>query len=127
MPTGTIFFRYRLHHVLFWMLLFAVWFLLRRHDYPSTGTALLVTFVKVIDLVILVYVTNYVLLPKLFYKKKYFQFFLLFVFMILGSSLLKMQVLGRILNSPRLLDFAGNWSDRLYDNIIPHFFLVIAG
>ena len=94
MQTGVFFFRYRLHHVLFWMLLFVIWFFLRKHDYPTTGLAFLVTLVKVADLAILVYVTNYVLLPRLFYRKKYLLFFVCFIVMIITSSLLKMQVLG---------------------------------
>jgi LytS/YehU family sensor histidine kinase len=47
--------------------------------------------------------------------------------MIGSSSILKMNIIGRMTHNPLLLDFSGNWKDRLYDNIIPHFFLVIAG
>jgi len=38
-----------------------------------------------------------------------------------------MQVIGRIMNSPAMLDLSQNLKTRIYDNVIPHFFLVIAG
>jgi len=38
-----------------------------------------------------------------------------------------MQVLGRVTNTPQLIDWTSNFKTRIYDNIIPHFFLVIAG
>lgn len=127
MHNAPFFLKYKLHHVFFWMLVFAIWFFLRKHDYDSDNQAALVTFIKVADLVIMVYLTNYVLLPFLFYRKKYFWFFLLFITMIISSSVLKMQVLGRVTDNAILLDLAGNWKDRIYDNFIPHFFLVVAG
>jgi two-component system, LytTR family, sensor kinase len=127
MHNASFFLKYKLHHVFFWMLLFGIWFFLRKDDYVSESQAALVTLIKVSDLAIMVYLTNYVLLPFLFYRKKYGWFFLLFTVMIISSSLLKMQVLGRITGNSILLDLEGNWKDRIYDNIIPHFFLVIAG
>ena len=75
----------------------------------------------------MIYITNYLLIPQLLYKKKYVWFILLFVLMILGSSIGKMNILGRITNTPALYDWSGNIKKRLYDNVIPHFFLVIAG
>ncbi len=127
MHNAPFFLKYKLHHVFFWMLLLGLWFFLRVEDYRTPAQAFQVTLIKVVDLAILIYVTNYVLIPKLFYRKKYGWFLLASISMILGSSLLKMQVLGRLTHNPLLLDFAGNWKDRVYDNIIPHFFLVIAG
>jgi LytS/YehU family sensor histidine kinase len=47
--------------------------------------------------------------------------------MIVISSLLKMNIIGRITNNYLLLNLSGNLKERIYDNIIPHFFLVIAG
>lgn len=75
----------------------------------------------------MVYLTNYLLIPKLLYKKKYILFALAFIVLITTSSLVKMNVLGRIMNNPNLLSFSGNWKARIYDNVIPHFFLVLAG
>jgi hypothetical protein len=124
----TAFFRkYKLHHLLFWLLLLGIWFMLRYEDYASPAKAFQVTIIKVVDLALLVYLTNVVLIPRLLYKKKYFLFAVLFILMIAGSSMVKMNILGRLTNNRLLTDFAGNWKDRLYDNIIPHFFLVIAG
>lgn len=109
------------------MLLFGLWFNLRYEDYSSQAMAFKVTFIKVADLAILVYITNYLLIPRLLYKKKYILFTLVFVVMIAASSIVKMNIIGRMTNNRLLLDLAGNWKDRVYDNIIPHFFLVIAG
>lgn len=119
--------KYKLHHVFFWMLLLGLWFFLRHEDYSSDIRAFQVTLIKVVDLAVMVYITNYLLLPKLFYRKKYAWFFILFVLMIVSSSLLKMQILGRLINNPALLDFMSNWKGRIYDNVVPHFFLVTAG
>ncbi len=121
------FIKYKLHHVLAWLLVFGLWFLLRYEDYPTQQKAFLVTLVKVADLALLVYVTNYILIPKLLYKKQYVWFAILFISMILVSSVIKMNILGRMLNNPLLLDLSGNLKERLYDNVIPHFFLVTAG
>jgi two-component system, LytTR family, sensor kinase len=109
------------------MLIFGTWFFLRYEDYALPSTAFKVTFIKVIDLAALVYFTNYVLVPGLLYKKQYVLFALLFIVLIAASSFLKMYVIGRVINNPNLLSFAGNWKARVYDNVIPHFFLVLAG
>jgi two-component system, LytTR family, sensor kinase len=127
MHNARFFLKYNVHHVLFWMLIAGLWFALRRHDYGTDAIGMLVTLIKVADLAMLVYITNYLLLPKLFYRKKYVLFVIIFFLMIITSSLVKMQILGRILHNPFLLDFAANWRQNTYDNIIPHFFLVTAG
>ena len=112
--------RYKLHHLLLWALLFFGWHFFRYQDYPA-GRGWWITFVKVADLAILIYITNYLLIPKLFYKKHYAWFALAFVAMILLSSVIKVTIIGEILN------ITGNLKTRIYDNVIPHFFLVIAG
>jgi sensor histidine kinase YesM len=127
MHNATFFLKYKLHHLFFWLLFLGLWYMLRFEDYANPAIAFKVTLIKVIDLVFLVYTTNYILIPWLLYKKKYLLFSLVFIVMIATSSILKMNVIGRMINNPLLLDFTGNWKDRLYDNIIPHFFLVIAG
>jgi two-component system, LytTR family, sensor kinase len=127
MHNARFFIKYKLHHVLGWMLLFGTWFMLRQNDYPEGQTAFVVTAIKVADLALLIYITNYVLLPKLFYKRHYVWFVVVFVTMIIASSFIKMQLLGWYLDEPRLSDFMANWQKRTYDNIVPHFFLVTAG
>jgi sensor histidine kinase YesM len=109
------------------MLLLGAWFFLRVDDYRNQSIAFRITVIKVVDLALLVYLTNYLLIPRLLYKKKYLLFAVLFIAMIVCSSIVKMNIIGRITNNALLLDFSGNWKDRVYDNIIPHFFLVIAG
>lgn len=119
--------KYKLHHVLFWMLVFAIWYFLRYQDYSLVSTAVWVTLIKVADLALMVYITNYLLIPRLLYKKRYLAFTTCFVLMIVASSLLKMNILGRVMHAPALMDLSGNWKTRIYDNVIPHFFLVTAG
>ena len=119
--------KYKLHHLFFWMLLFSIWYFLRYEDYSTGAKAFKVTFIKVADLAIMVSLTNYILIPKLLYQKKYGWFILCFVLLVLSSSILKMNILGRMLNSPQLYTLAGNLKARIYDNVIPHFFLVIGG
>jgi sensor histidine kinase YesM len=119
--------RYKLHHLLTWLLVFTVWLYLRYQDYRSFETAFYVTLIKVADIALLIYICNYLLIPKLLYKKKYLFFALSFVMIILVSSIYKMQLLGWITNNPSLSNFKSNWKGRIYDNILPHFFLVIAG
>lgn len=119
--------KYKLHHIFFWMLVFGVWYFLRYEDYAVPGRAFTITLIKVIDLALMIYVTNYVLLPKLFYKKKYALFILCFVLLVVTSSILKMNILGRIMDAPQLYSLSGDLKRRIYDNVLPHFFLVIAG
>lgn len=123
--------KYKLHHLLFWMLVTGTWFFLRADDYSSKSLAFTVTLIKVADLALMIYVSNYVLVPYLLYRKRYVLFTLIFIIMILASSIGKMQLLGHLTHNPALY----NWSSggaraiksRIYDNILPHFFLVIAG
>lgn len=119
--------KYKVHHLFFWMLVFGVWYFLRYQDYTTPGQAMAVTAVKVADLALLIYCTNYLLIPQLFYKKKYGWFFILFVIMIVTSSLLKMKVIGLLTGDVQMAQLSGDLKTRIYDNVIPHFFLVIAG
>ncbi len=121
------FLKYNLHHVFFWILILGIWFSLRVQDYPSLSVAFTVTLIKVADIALMIYITNYVLIPRLLYKEKYGWFALLFIVMILMTSFIKMNILGRMLNNPALYHWTINFKERLYDNILPHFFLVIAG
>jgi two-component system, LytTR family, sensor kinase len=119
--------KYKMHHVFFWLLVFGIWYTLRVDDYSSPRKAFAVTFIKVADLALMIYITNYVLIPQLLYKKKYVWLALTFVGIILLSSIIKMKILGSLLNNPALADWSHDLKSRLYDNIIPHFILVIAG
>ena len=127
MHNAPFFIKYKLHQLVFWMLIFGVWYFLRYQDYSTEAKAFQVTLIKVIDLFLMISITNYILIPRLLYQKKYGWFVLAFVIVVLTSSILKMNILGRLLNSPQLYSLSGNLKARIYDNIIPHFFLVIAG
>jgi hypothetical protein len=127
MRKGSFFFKYKLHHVLLWVLLFGLWYFLRYDSFNAQS--FWITLVKVADLSVLIYTTNYLLIPKLLYKKRYGWFALALILMIVTSSVIKMQVIGQIMNNPGLFDLSDNakLKERIYDNVIPHFFLVIAG
>jgi len=127
MHNAAFFIKYKLHHLIIWMLVFGLWYFLRYEDYALELTAFKVTMVKVTDLALMVYFTNYLLIPKLLYKRKYVLFAISFIAMILLSSFTKMNILAELTNNPALLSFSGNLKARIYDNVIPHFFLVLSG
>jgi two-component system, LytTR family, sensor kinase len=120
-------FRYKLHHLPLWIIFGSVWYFLRYQDYSTPEKAITVTAIKIFDLALLIYIANYILVPKLLYRKRYVLFVLIFISMIAVSSIFKMQILGRVSHNQELINWTKNFKTRLYDNIIPHFFLVIAG
>jgi sensor histidine kinase YesM len=127
MHNAPFFIKYKLHHLIIWLLVFGIWYNLRVKDYPA-DKGFIITLLKVADLALMIYIANLLLVPKLLYKKKYFLFGLSYVVMIILSSYAKMQVLGQIYNNPSLFAInSENFKTRIYDNIIPHFFLVTAG
>ncbi len=127
MAINSFFSKYKLYHILFWVLLFGGWYYFRYEDFSSSVLAFKMILVKVVDLAILVYVTNYILIPQLLYKKKYVLFGVSYVLIVFGFSILKMYVEGQLLNRPDLFNFSTNLKLRIYDNIIPHFLLVSTG
>jgi sensor histidine kinase YesM len=120
-------FRYKLHHLPFWIIFGLAWYYLRYQDYDSTREAITVTLIKIVDLAVLIYIANYVLVPMLLYRKRYIWFAIAFVSMIALSSILKMYILGNVTHDSGLINWTKDFKTRVYDNIIPHFFLVIAG
>jgi sensor histidine kinase YesM len=126
--TGKPFFlKYKLHHVLFWILLFGGWYYFRFQDFAGTAIALRMVLVKVVDLALLVYITNYLLIPQLLYKKKYVLFGIFYIILVVGFSILKMDIEGQIMHRPDLFNFNTNLKVRVYDIVIPHFLLVSTG
>jgi len=116
-----------LQALLAWVIVFMTWYFFRYQDFSTTALAFKVTLIKVIDLALLVSIANSILVPRFLYKKHYTAFLILFIGMIVASSVIKMYIIGYITNNPALLNWANNWKARVYDNIIPHFFLVVAG
>ncbi len=119
--------KYKLHHLFFWLMLFGVWYFLRYEDYSTEAKAFKVTLIKVVDLALMIYIACYLLIPKLLYKRKYVLFGMVFILMIITSSISKMYILSYVIDSPILRSLSGNLKARIYDNIIPHFFLVTSG
>jgi len=128
MQNESFFFRNKLQHVCFWLLLFALWYYFRYQDYSSRLLAAKITLLKVADLAFMVYITNYFLVPQLLYKRKYFLFGITFVAFVFAGSAGKMWIEGQMMHNPQLFNiFHGNFKIRFYDNVIPHFLLVITG
>ena len=119
--------RYKLHHLLFWILVYVLWHFFRYQDYPGTGKGRLITFIKVADLAMMVYITNYILIPRLLYRHRYLLFALLFLGIIIPMSLAKLSLIGYILNPAHPGSVFDQFKTRVYDNVLPHIFLVIAG
>ena len=117
---------YKLHHLLFWMVLFGAWYYFRFQDYSTPQKALLVTFIKVADLALMVYITNYILIPRFVYTKRYLLFALIFFTLIFTGSTYKLYLIGNILSAGNFNVF-DNFKVRFYDNVIPHFLLVSTG
>lgn len=116
--------RYKLYHLLIWGSIFGLWYFFRHQDYSSNQLAFRVTSLKVVDLAVMVYITNYLLIPQLLYKKKYWLFALCFIVLVFGTSWLKLHIEGLLMSNPRLYDLFKNFKTNFYDNTIPHFLLV---
>lgn len=116
--------RYKLDHVLGWLILFGGWHFFRYQDYRR-DIGWLITALKVADLALMVYITNYLLIPRFLYKKKYVLFGITYVVVITGFSFLKMYLEAEIMNRHTL--FFNNFKARFYDNVIPHILLVSTG
>lgn len=128
MPQQNFLYRYKLHHLIFWVILYCAWFYFRYQDFASVNQALLIIAIKVVDLALMVYITNYILIPKFLYAKKYTLFASLFFVMILASSFLKLYLIGNIIDPTGTFSFFDkDFKSRVYDNIIPHFLLVSTG
>ena len=112
-------------HLLFWILVALLWFYLRYQDYPNLQQAAVVTIIKVADLALIIYFANLLLVPKFLYRKKYVLFAVLFVAATALSSFLKLLQMSWALNDPHLLD-AVNMKDKVYNNFVTQFFLVLA-
>jgi len=119
--------RYKVYHILFWLALLGLWYFFRYQDYSSKTLAFNITLLKVADLAFMVYVTNYIFIPHLLYKKRYFLFITCFAVFVLFSSWLKMYIEGQMMNNPELFNLFDRFKLRFYDNVIPHFLLVSTG
>lgn len=118
--------KYKLYHLLFWLVLFAGWYFLRYQDYSSRSLAVRITALKVFDLALMVYITNILLIPHLLYKRKYVLFTIIYVLMIFCSSITKVSIIGEMLHI-RNFSVWHDFKGKLYDNIIPHYLLVSTG
>jgi len=126
MNTGKILLKYKLHHLLFWLLFFAGWYFLRYQDFDTKKMAVEVTAVKVIHLAFMVYFTNLVLIPRILYKKRYFLFAITYLTFIFVTSIIKLHNAVAFMEIPNFSVW-DNFKQRIYDNIIPHFLLVSTG
>jgi LytS/YehU family sensor histidine kinase len=104
-----------------------IWFYLRYQDYATLRQAALITIIKVVDLAILIYFCNLVLVPKLLYRKKWGLFAAAFLVSVAISSFTKMMIMGKVLQDKDLLSFSSHIKEKIYNNFITHLFLVLAG
>src|SRR5215813_2530618 len=123
----SFFFKYKLHHILFWALVFGLWFYLRYQDYASNSIAFAITLIKVADLALIVYIVNYLLIPRLLYKKKYMAFVSSFLLIIAISGFVKMIIMGQVTGQTVSSSPFDNLKTRFYENVISDFFLVTSG
>lgn len=126
MTLKSFIYRFKIYHLLFWLLLFAGWHFFRYQDYPPKSVWL-ITSIKVVDLAILVYITNYLLIPRILYKKRYALFISVLLVMIVTSSIIKMYWIGHLLNPASPLNIFDHFKVRIYDNVFPHILLVSTG
>jgi len=128
MQRSNLIWKYKLHHVLAWLILFYGWYFFRVQDFPNTSVAIKITAVKIVALAILVYCTNYLLIPVFLHKKKYFAFAIIYFALIFIVGILKIYVNERLL-SPYFhgIDVFSDFRERIYDNIIPLFLLTSTG
>lgn len=118
--------RYKLHHFFFWLVVFGLWYYLRYQDFATNALALKITAVKVIDLALLVYITNLFLIPKFLYRKQYVIFSIIYTTMIAASTFWKINIIGHVLLNQDF-NIWDNFKTRVYDNFIPHVLLVSTG
>lgn len=119
--------KYKLQHLFFWMLVFVLWYYLRYQDYATTQIAFQITLLKVTALAAAVYITNYLLIPWLLYKKRYAGFAIGFIVIIIASSWVKIFLMSRIMHDPGMLNLSVNLKTRFYENVVSDFFLIMAG
>lgn len=120
--------KYKLHHVIAWTALFFGWYYFRVHDFPNSLLAIKITAVKIVALAILVYTTNYLLIPIFLHKKKYLSFTFIYLSFIFIVGVLKIYINEKLL-SPFFhgIDVFSDFRERIYDNIIPLFLLTSTG
>jgi hypothetical protein len=118
---------WRLHHVLFWLAFFVVWITLRIDDYPHLLPTVLAGLLKILSLAGAVYFTNYVLIPKYLYTKRYIAFLLTFTALVFATGFIVIRLLNLILRP--YASSITHWpnetlNSQLYDVYIPLFFMV---
>ena len=114
----------KVYHIVFWLLVAGLWFYFRYQDYSTLQLAGEVTIIKVIDLALLIYFVNLVLVPRLLYRKQYAWFAATFILSIAVTSFIKMLVLARLQHDD--LSSFTNVKEKVYNNFVTQFFLVLA-
>jgi two-component system LytT family sensor kinase len=116
--------RLKIYHTIFWLLVAGVWFYLRYQDYATLQIAVEVSIIKVIDLALLIYFVNLVLVPRLLYTKRYGWFAGAFIASVAITSFIKMLALAKIQHDD--LSSFTNVKEKIYNNFVTQFFLVLA-
>ena len=119
--------KWKLHHLLIWLVVFWGWFFFRYQDFPNLSVAFKEVSVKVATLAILVYLSNYWLVPRFLYRKQYVTFAFLYLGLIFIFGTLKVYVNAWMLRPYFDEPLFSEIKARFYDNIIPLFLLVSTG
>ena len=83
------FFRYKLHHILFWLLYFVFWTYFSIHNYNThIGKAILATSLYFTAQAGTGYLSIYYLMPRFFYTKRYLSFVIYVLLSILAGALI---------------------------------------
>jgi sensor histidine kinase YesM len=129
MPVRRLLQRSVLYHVLFWILFFWAWYFMRANDFPNTKVALQVTAVKVIILGIVVYLTNYLLIPFVLYRRRYLLFAFSYLALIIGFGILKIYLIILLLQPyyRMVIRVFDDFKTKVYDDLLPLFLLVSTG
>jgi sensor histidine kinase YesM len=127
MPLPSFSYRNTIAHLVFWAALFGLWYFFRYDDFANKQMLLQVTLIKTADLALMVYITNYILIPRLLYRKQYVVFGILFLCFVFLTSWLKMYLEGQLMHNPQVFDLSRYPKRRIYDNMIPHLLLVSTG
>lgn len=126
MMTTHFFYRYKLHHLLAWLVVYALWFYLRLESFSSVSLVAMVTAIKVLDLALVTYFASFVLVPRLLYRRRYGWFISSYILLILITSLYKLYIIGSLVTTGNF-SIWNNFKVRFYDNVIPHFLLASTG
>ncbi len=98
------FFKYKLHHVVFWLVYYVGWVLVYRNIYTHLGTLLLITFIYMVAHAGMYYTTQYILLPRIL-EGKILSSIMAFLLLSLLTSVVMFFLFRQIISSENMVGF----------------------